>query len=78
MATRFLKTYILKIKGVAEYLKVTELSIYRLAGAKKIPAFKGVGNWLFFGTDIDRWIPARTATPSAGGHQFERATGRTP
>jgi len=28
------------IKDVAEYLKVTARTIYRLAAAKKIPAFK--------------------------------------
>jgi len=31
---------ILTIKQVAEYLKVTERTIYRLAAAKRIPAFK--------------------------------------
>ena len=31
---------ILTIRQVADYLKVTERTIYRLAGAKKIPAFK--------------------------------------
>jgi excisionase family DNA binding protein len=31
---------ILTIKQVADYLKVTERTIYRLAAAKKIPAFK--------------------------------------
>ena len=31
---------ILTIKEVAEYLKVTERTIYRLAAGKKIPAFK--------------------------------------
>jgi predicted DNA-binding transcriptional regulator AlpA len=33
---------ILTIKEVAVYLKVTERTIYRLAGAKKIPAFKAL------------------------------------
>ncbi|MDF0605888.1 helix-turn-helix domain-containing protein [Neisseriaceae bacterium TC5R-5] len=48
---------ILTIKEVAEYLKVTERTIYRLAAAKKIPAFKKVGGtWRFRATDIDGWI----------------------
>jgi excisionase family DNA binding protein len=38
MATRTPKTDILMIKDVAEYLKVTERTIYRLAAAKKITA----------------------------------------
>ncbi len=47
---------ILTIKQVADYLKVTERTIYRLAGAKKIPAFKVGGTWRFSRADIDNWI----------------------
>ena len=47
---------ILTIKQVADYLKVTERTIYRLAAAKKIPAFKVGGTWRFRATDIDGWI----------------------
>jgi excisionase family DNA binding protein len=47
---------ILTIKEVALYLKVTERTIYRLAGAKKIPAFKVGGTWRFSRSDIDQWI----------------------
>jgi excisionase family DNA binding protein len=47
---------ILTIKQVADYLKVTERTIYRLAGAKKIPAFKVGGTWRFSRADIDSWI----------------------
>ena len=47
---------ILTLKQVAEFLKVTERTIYRLAAAKKIPAFKVGGTWRFRATDIDGWI----------------------
>jgi excisionase family DNA binding protein len=47
---------ILTIKQVAVYLKVTERTIYRLAAAKKIPAFKVGGTWRFSRADIDSWI----------------------
>ena len=47
---------ILTIGEVAEYLKVTERTIYRLAAAKKIPAFKVGGSWRFSRIDIDSWI----------------------
>lgn len=47
---------ILTVKDVAGYLKVTERTIYRLAAAKKIPAFKVGGTWRFSREDIDRWI----------------------
>ena len=41
MATNSSDGSILTIKEVADYLKVNERTVYRLAGAKKIPAFKG-------------------------------------
>lgn len=47
---------ILTIKQVADFLKVTERTIYRLAAAKKIPAFKVGGTWRFSRADIDSWI----------------------
>ncbi|MBC3881563.1 helix-turn-helix domain-containing protein [Undibacterium sp. LX40W] len=47
---------ILTIKQVADYLKVTERTIYRLAAAKQIPAFKVGGSWRFSLVDIDAWI----------------------
>lgn len=47
---------ILTIKQVAEYLKVTDRTIYRLAAAKKIPAFKVGGTWRFLRPDIENWI----------------------
>ncbi len=56
MATSTGESGILTIREVAAYLKVTERTIYRLAGAKKIPAFKVGGTWRFSRTDIDVWI----------------------
>lgn len=59
---------ILTLRDVAVYLKVTERTIYRLAGANKIPAFKVGGSWRFSRIDIDSWIRRQ----STGG--LERAT----
>lgn len=47
---------ILTIPEIAKYLKVTEKTIYKLAGAKKIPAFKVGGSWRFSRVHIDQWI----------------------
>ncbi len=47
---------IMTIGEVAAFLKVTERTTYRLAGAKKIPSFKVGGSWRFSRVDIDRWI----------------------
>ena len=56
MPTTATEGVILTIKQVADYLKVTERTIYRLAAAKQIPAFKVGGSWRFSRTDIDSWI----------------------
>ena len=51
---------VLTLAEVAAYLKVTERTIYRLAGAKKIPTFKVGGSWRFRKTDIDDWINSQS------------------
>ena len=58
---------ILTIKEVAEYLKVTERTIYRLAAAKKIPAFRVGGTWRFSKAEINQWIQRQ----SEGGKNDE-------
>ena len=61
---------IMTIGEVADYLKVTERTIYRLAGAKQIPAFKVGGSWRFSKADIDGWIREQSSTadqPKAKG-----------
>jgi len=58
---------ILTIKQVAEYLKVTERTIYRLAAAKQIPAFKVGGTWRFSRADIDAWIEQQSTGKPAHG-----------
>jgi excisionase family DNA binding protein len=45
MTTRSPKTEILMIKYVAEYLKATERTVYRLATSKKVPASRVGGSW---------------------------------
>lgn len=62
MASPSAKQDILTIKELAEHLKVNERTIYRLASAKKIPAFKVGGSWRFSRLDIDRWISEQSST----------------
>lgn len=59
---------ILTLRQVAEFLKVTERTIYRLAAAKKIPAFKVGGTWRFSRAEINLWIQQQTT----GGTSSER------
>lgn len=57
---------ILTIKEVAEYLKVTERTLYRLAQEGRIPAFKVGVAWRFRRSDIDSWIKAQSKPNSSG------------
>jgi excisionase family DNA binding protein len=52
---------ILTILEVATYLKVAERTVYRLAAAKKLPAFKVGGAWRFSRADIASWIKQQSA-----------------
>jgi excisionase family DNA binding protein len=47
---------ILTLKEVAEYLKLTEKTAYRLAAEGKLPGFKVGGSWRFRRIDINTWI----------------------
>lgn len=68
---------ILTIRQVADYLKVTERTIYRLAGAKKIPAFKVGGTWRFSRADIDNWIKQQSLEDDAAREGVHAANGQT-
>ena len=52
---------IMTLPEVADYLKVAECTLYRLAASKKIPAFKVGGAWRFTKSDIEAWIRSQVA-----------------
>lgn len=52
---------VLTIREVAEYLKVTEKTVYGLVQRRQIPGFKVGGQWRFRREDIDAWIATQTA-----------------
>lgn len=47
---------ILTVKDVADYLKVNERTIYRLATSGELPAFRVGASWRFRLNEIDTWI----------------------
>lgn len=73
MPTNSSEGEILTIKQVADYLKVTERTIYRLAAAKKIPAFKVGGTWRFSRADIDCWIKLQSLEGLDAGREGDDA-----
>jgi excisionase family DNA binding protein len=46
---------VMKVKEVAEYLKVHRSTIYRLLRRDAIPAFKIGSDWRFNVEEIDKW-----------------------
>jgi len=47
---------VLTVKEVAEYLKVNERTVYRMAVDGRIPAFKVGASWRFKQKELEVWI----------------------
>ena len=52
---------ILTLKEIADYLKLTERTLYRLTQGGKLPGFKVGNSWRFRLRDIDNWIERQKA-----------------
>lgn len=62
--------HILNVKQVANYLQVSEKTVYRYVAERKIPFVKHKGCKLFFiASDIDEWI--RTGMVNSLGERYE-------
>jgi len=46
----------LTLEQIAEYLQMSTSSIYKMAQAGKIPAYKVGRQWRFKKEEIDRWV----------------------
>ncbi len=60
---------ILTIKQVADYLKVNERAIYKLAQEGGIPTVKVANQWRFRRSMIDGWLDLLGSIPSIGVFQ---------
>ena len=69
---------ILTLDEVAAYLKVGKRTVYRLAAAKEIPAFKVGGIWRFRKADLERWIASRTGKAAFDGERGVTSTTSAP
>lgn len=52
---------VMTVKEVADYLRVNQRTVYRLAIDRRLPCFKVGANWRFKRDDIDGWIAAQSA-----------------
>lgn len=53
---------VLKVKDVADLLKVGEKTVYSMAQSGELPGFKVRGQWRFSRKDIDDWIETQKRT----------------
>jgi len=51
-----MKDDLFTIREVAEMLKLTEKTAYRLVSDGEIPGFKVGGSWRFSGKELEKWI----------------------
>jgi excisionase family DNA binding protein len=58
---------VLTIKEVAALLKLAEKTVYAMAQAGEIPAFKIRGQWRIKRAELDRWIDAQPRGRESGG-----------
>lgn len=56
---------VMTVKEVADYFRVNQRTVYRLAVERKMPGFKVGATWRFKRADIDGWIAAQGAGPVA-------------
>lgn len=56
---------LLTVKDVAEYLSVTERTVYRLVKGHRLPAYRVGGQWRFKAELIEAWIQYDGMTDAA-------------
>lgn len=54
---------LMTLKEVAEYLRLSEDKVYKMAQAGEIPCFKIGKQWRFRRSEIDRWLRVRASGP---------------
>jgi len=56
----------LTLEQIAEYLQMSTSSIYKMAQAGKIPAYKVGRQWRFKKEEIDKWITNKKSNKFRG------------
>ncbi len=63
-----MKSDFVTIREVAEYLKIKEKTVYKLASENVIPGFKVGGSWRFSKTEIERWVEKQKNQKNEDSH----------
>ena len=66
----------LTIKEVAVRLKLAEKTVYSMANAGEIPAFKIRGQWRLRRVDLDQWLSTPAKAPLIAPQKGNRRRGR--
>ena len=58
---------VMTVKEVADYLRVNQRTVYRLAVERRLPGFKVGATWRFKLGELDSWIAAQSSAPTSVG-----------
>ncbi len=56
---------VMTVQEVADYLRVNQRTVYRLAVGRKLPGFEVGATWRFKRSDIEGWIAAQSSVGDA-------------
>ncbi len=54
-----METTFLTVKEIAKYLRLSEITVYRLTENKDLPGFKAGRQWRFIKSEVDQWLKWR-------------------
>jgi len=54
-----METDFLTVRETAKYLRLAEITVYRLAESKDLPGFKAGRQWRFIKSEVDQWLKWR-------------------
>jgi len=56
---------VLTLEEVAEYLRLSKKTVYKMARSGELPAFKAGNHWRLKRPELDEWIRRRTRVGAA-------------
>ncbi len=51
-----MENQLMTVPEVAKYLRLAEITIYRLAESRDLPGFKAGRKWRFIKSEVDQWL----------------------
>lgn len=76
MGNAYPESEIMTVKEIADYLKISEKSILRMAQKGEIPVTKVASQWRFMRHVIDEWLISQMNFPITGGSEQDSSSER--